>query len=64
MRSRRENLERAEGIEARARELYEQFKDAGVTWAAAVQAVKTDWVAQFVVKWSAKMSALKSTETT
>jgi hypothetical protein len=37
-----------------AEELYKQFHSKGATWAACVQAVKTDWVGSFKAKYAAK----------
>lgn len=41
-----------DSVDQRAFELYEKFKSKGCTWAAAVQAVKTDWVANLTMKYS------------
>lgn len=37
-----------------AERLWLQYKDKGVTWAACVQAVKTDWVSQLRAKYGDK----------
>lgn len=37
-------------IRERAEELYRRFQADGTTWAACVQAVKTDWVASFLAR--------------
>jgi hypothetical protein len=47
-------------IQAQAQRLMAQFGDAGATWASCVQAAKTNWVAQFMVKWSEKTATLKA----
>ena len=39
---------------AEAERLWLQYKDKGVTWAACVQAVKTDWVIQLRAKYGDK----------
>lgn len=49
-------------INARATELYEQFKSAGASFDACVFAVKTDWVSQFINKWGDKRRAAKEAE--
>lgn len=59
LRDQRERFERESSIEAQARQLYGQYAEFGATWAAAVQAVKTNWVAQFMVKWSERATAAK-----
>lgn len=40
-----------EQIKSRAEGLYKQFIGAGVTWAACVQAVKTDYIGQLEMKY-------------
>jgi hypothetical protein len=41
-------------VQRRAAELYFQYVDLGVKWSACVQAVRTDWIPQFQVKWAEK----------
>lgn len=38
-------------VNSRAEDLFKSFKSAGVTWAACVQAVKTDYIAQLEMKF-------------
>lgn len=51
-----------ESVYTRALELYGQFQSVGVTWGACVQAVKTDWVSEFLNKWGEKKRAVKDAE--
>jgi hypothetical protein len=60
LRAQRERFERDNSVESQARQLYNQFAEFGVTWAACVQAVKTNWVAQFMVKWGQRAATAKS----
>lgn len=50
-RDQKKKMEEKISIENRASELFEQFSKHGVTWAACVQAVKTDWVPSFMNRW-------------
>jgi hypothetical protein len=43
-----------DAIQRRASELFFQYQDLGVTFGACVQAIKTDHIAQFQVKWAEK----------
>src|SRR4051794_17121280 len=52
LRAMRERIEREDHLEFTANQLYEQYRPFGCTWAACVQAVKTDWVPQFRAKWA------------
>jgi len=38
-------------VRKRAEELYREYGPKGATWAACVQAVKTNWINQFVKKY-------------
>jgi hypothetical protein len=38
-------------VRERAEELWRDYRSTGATWAACVQAVKTDWVSQFINKY-------------
>ena len=48
----RKKIMNNEMIELSASRLYEKFGPKGATWAACVQAVKTDYVSSFTDKWS------------
>jgi hypothetical protein len=50
------NLLAKEAVYNRALELFDKYKSAGVTWAACVQAIKTDWVPSFETKWKARLT--------
>jgi len=51
-----------EKIQKQASKLFEQYSDVGVTWAACVQAVKTDWVPSFHNVWGSKLKAVKGND--
>lgn len=51
-----EKLEKAIYVEDRATELYTQYQEVGITWAACVQAVKTDYISQLHQKWAPVLS--------
>lgn len=42
-----------------ASKLFDQYSVAGATWAACMQAAKTNWVSQFHLKWGEKLRSLK-----
>ena len=58
----RARLLMAESVNDKARELYDTFSAYGVKWSACVQAVKTDWVSQFLNKWGEIRKDIKSKE--
>jgi hypothetical protein len=58
----RERYEIEEMAELTAARLYDQYRDAGATWAACVHAAKTDWVAQFHMKWGERLRKLREAE--
>jgi hypothetical protein len=60
LRDKRVRYETAASIDAQARQLYEQYAHLGVKWSAAVQAVKTNWVGQFIAKWSQRAPVAKA----
>lgn len=41
-----------DSVKSRAGDLFEKYKEYGVTWSACVQAVKTDWISNFEEKWN------------
>tara|TARA_Y100000034_G_scaffold34222_1_gene41933 strand:- start:10497 stop:10862 length:366 start_codon:yes stop_codon:yes gene_type:complete len=46
-------------IAIKARQLFYKYQGCGVTWAACVQAVKTDYVELFQKKWNGKLAAYR-----
>lgn len=58
----RERYEKELLTDATASRLYEQYRDAGATWGACVQAAKTDWVSSFHVKWAPMLKSVRSSE--
>lgn len=47
----REKYMEESSIERQAEDLYKKYSAKGATWAACVQAVKTDWVSNFINKY-------------
>lgn len=45
-----------------AAKLFEQYQEAGITWASCVQAVKTNYVEQLHNKWSPRLKAIREEE--
>ena len=58
----KDNLLERERVQAEAERLYDKYKDAGVKWAACVQAVKTNWIPSFENKWHDRAIAAKKSE--
>jgi hypothetical protein len=58
----RKRYEQEEMVESQATVLYEQYKDAGASWASCVQAVKTDWVSNFHAKWAPKLREVRENQ--
>ena len=55
----RERYLNEEYVEANAAKIYEQYQVIGITWAACVQAVKTNFVEQLHMKWGPKLKVHK-----
>lgn len=58
----RERYELEEMAEMTAARLYDQYREAGATWAGCMQAARTDWVAQFHMKWGERLRKLREAE--
>ena len=56
----RKRYEYEEFVSGRATDLFEQYKNAGITWAACVHAVKTDWVPKLHIKWGPRLKTRNS----
>lgn len=57
----RERYIAQEDVQYQAHKLYDQYRDAGITWAACVQAVKTNFVEYLHNKWSPRIKAVRGT---
>ena len=55
----KEKFLKEQEVESMALKLFEQYKVAGVTWAACVQAVKSKCESSFQIKWAERSAGLK-----
>jgi len=53
-----------ENTKFNASKLYEQYQEAGITWAACVQAAKTHYIEHLHNKWSPRLKAVREEEKT
>jgi hypothetical protein len=57
----RERYIAEEDTHYQALKLFEQYKEAGIKWAACIQAIKTNFVEHLHNKWSPRLKAVKGT---
>ena len=55
----KEKILEQDRIETLASQLFETYESAGITWAACVQAVKTDFVSELHQKWANRLGQAK-----